>query len=71
MIRDGAASSALEPTTLVEGPQSITYTHDTTVTNPCVLIIEINRWLTLSDMSTPHSNPVNLTYRETVNISSL
>lgn len=38
MVRDGAASSALEPTTLVEGPQSIIYTDDTMVTNPYVLV---------------------------------
>lgn len=38
MVRDGAASSALEPTTLVEEPQSITYTDDTMVTNPYILV---------------------------------
>lgn len=54
-------SSALEPTTLVEGPQSITYTNDTVVTNPTFLWMEINRWLTLSDMGTRCSNSVNVT----------
>lgn len=46
-VRDVADSSALEITTLVRGPQAITYTNYTTMTNSCIPVGGENIWLTL------------------------